>query len=781
MLINKKQLEKKLCHISFIPLAVISFVLILSLAALFIGHMYREDEHRLNFYTSLFDNIQTNSSAQFDTLANTILASSNYYSVSLIDKNNKILFSQGVITDIPTQENTQLKKTTYSINGKTIHLSSVNLVNDQHKTSGWVAISKSSDTSILWYFEALIFTLVISVSGFLLILLFNRRFEKTLLKSTSSISKGLDALVNEKFDEQITTKESEIFSPLATKLNVLAKKLAHTHDNMQNTIDQTLIDVKESLETVEIQNIEIDLARKNALKANQATSDFLANTSHEIRTPINGIIGFSELLRKTNIDAQQREYIDTIEDSAKMLLLSFNDIIDYSRLEVGTLNLDYKAVNIRDIIHDSEKHLRSLHKAEPIDINHKVVNNVPTKLLGDPTRIKQVYHNLLQSAAELTHTKEISIYAHSEQRDDNKISLKISFTIPGQHEQNELIKKAAYVLSSAAPDKELLTNKYLMNLVIARGLVTRMQGQIGLAIKDHEAVLWFTIELGHSEARNQNQNQDDSHTLPPPQAPTILIVDDNPSNRKIAGELLKEMGVDSDTANSGRVAIEKNSTKKYSMILMDIQMPEMSGFEATELIRAQEGNEKRTPIIALTAHAVEEEKSKLLISGMDDFISKPISSSELAELLSRWTDYSIPDTDNALPSIPAIPKAQNKSATSWKNPVNISQSVELAKGNRALAKDMLSMLLSTMKADIEQMQEHAKTEHHEALHQIVHRIHGGACYCGVPSLLKASSTLDKKLKNSSELNYREAIKELTKSCEELLSWEEDHDIELLFS
>ncbi len=777
MLINKKELEKKLCHLSFIPLAIISLVLILSLATLFIEHMHREDEHRLNFYTSLFENINTNSSIQFDILAKTILTSNAYYSINLIDQNKKIIFSRGVNSDVLALKNTHLEKTSYSINGKTIHLSPVSFVKGQHPAQGWVAISKSPDTSVLWYFEALIFILVISISAFFLILLFNRRFEKTLLKATSSISTALDALINEKFGDQIDSKKTEIFAPLATKLNRLTKNLKHTHDNMQHTIDQSLIEAKESLETVEIQNIEIDLARKNALKANQATSDFLANTSHEIRTPINGIIGFSELLRKTNVDSQQQEYIDTIEDSAKMLLLSFNDIIDYSRLEIGTLNLDYKAVNIRNIIQESEKHLHSLYKAESIDLTYNVLESVPVKLLGDPTRIKQIYHSLLQSMAELTHTKQISVYAHSEQRDDNKITLKISFTIPGQHKQNELINKAAYVLSSATPDKGLLTNKYLMNLSIARGLVTRMQGQIGFSIKDQGAVLWFTLELGRSDIRRQEREE--NHITQAPQAPVVLIVDDNPSNRKIACELLKEMGVESDTADTGNLAIEKNLIKKYSMILMDIQMPEMSGFEATELIRQQEGRKKRTPIIALTAHAVEEEKSKLLISGMDDFISKPISTSELEELLSRWTDYSKPDTaDN--PSS-ARSKSQNKNATSWKNPVNISQSVELAKGNKELAKDMLNMLLSTLKDDIHQMQEHVTQENHEALHQIVHRIHGGACYCGVPELLDSSATLDKKLKDCTETNYEEELNELIKCCEELLSWEKEHDIALLFS
>ncbi|MFL0799108.1 MAG: response regulator [Agarilytica sp.] len=796
MLINEQQLDKTLRRFSFIPFAFISFALTLSIVALFINHMHLEDKRKLTFYTSLFDHIDVSNSTQFDTLANSILASSNYYAIALIDTDQKVIFSHGVISDVNHLKKIPLKNKSYTTEEKTVHVSPVTMLKNHQQTPGWIAISKSTDTATFWYFEALIVVLAVLFLAFFLIVLFNRRLKQAILAPTTSISAGLHALINENFDTQISSNEVGLFSPLATQLNTLSLNLKHTHDNMQHTIEQSLIELRESLETVEIQNIEIDLARKNALKANQATSEFLANTSHEIRTPINGIIGFSELLKKTAIDAQQMAYIETIEDSAKILLLSFNDIIDYSRLEIGTLNLDYKIVNIQQLIQESENHLASQHKDSSLNIDYKILNSVPTKLLGDPTRVKQIYNNMLQSVFGLTQTQDIAIFVQTDKRDDNKITLKISFTVPSRTKNSELISKAAYILSTPTPDKELLTNKHLMNLVIARGLITRMHGQTGVIAKDNENTLWFSIELGLPDTQNTASNTDLKKETPPNKPPIVLVVDDNPSNRKIVCELLKEMQIDSDTAESGRLAIAKNIEKDYSLILMDIQMPEMDGFEVTKCIREQEGAEKRTPIIALTAHAVEEEKSKLLISGMDDFISKPINSSELMELLARWTDFSTVDTPTQPQKqtstdapTPLTTATHNTPIDSAETPVNISQSISLAKGNRELAKDMLNMLISTMTDDLSQIHTLSQNQDYEALHEIVHRIHGGACYCGVPKLLKVSALLDKKLKDyisdnkaeSAQENIQATIDELINSCEVLIAWKKEHDITSLFS
>ncbi len=807
MLLDKKLLEKKLAQLGFIPTLLACIAITLVGLSFYISEKESDINKSLFFTTSLFNNINIDSSQDFNTLSDNILSTTQYYAIALLDEKKQELLSRGMgistsnnpnsspppSTSTASQQNHNRKVTftapisySYSETKNDPNLPSTTAKfknSDRVNARGWIIITRSTHSSNLWRHKAVIYLLFSFICAFFIVSFFTRRLKRSILDSLLSVSKGFEQLIQEDFAYRITTSKSSLFHPLEVKVNQVSDTLETSHRNLQFTIDQSLSELRESFETVEIQNIEIDLARKNALKANQATSEFLANTSHEIRTPINGIIGFTNLLRKTKITDKQSEYVDTIEESAKVLLLNINDIIDYSRLEIGKLNLDYKPINIRDIIKESQKYLLAHSNAANVRLDCNVSDATPMRLLGDSMRLKQVYNNLLGSAIELSESDMISSFVDIDDRDDNKITLKISIIIKGQHKQNLRLSEASRILSSPTPDHELLNSKHLMSLIIARGLVSRMQGHIGLTTKAEEAVFWFTAELG----------QPDSHRNVPALAQeiktSVLVVDDNPSNRRLVCELFREMNIDIETAESGVKAIELYKEKKYSMILMDIQMPGLNGFDTTRQIRALETDGKRTPIVALTAHAVEDEKSELLISGMDDFTSKPVGEIELRELLSRWTKHSAVNEktphDSSVPPPPQVPRPTNSITTlkseTAQQPVVISSCIDLAKGNRALAKDMLVMLLKTLHTDIEEINEFWKNKDYENLHEIVHRIHGGACYCGVPRLLTSSAKTDKNLKDKRYEDLETEIDELIESCQELIAWQEEHDLALLFT
>lgn len=806
MLIDSKLLERKLAHLGFIPTLLVCITTTLVGLFLYLAEKESDTNKSLFFTSSLFNNININSSQNFYALSDNILSTTEYYAIALLNENKQVLLARGTgITPsensanstITSQKNHSEKVTftapisyTYTHTKNDANLSTTiddfksnGRINEVLYASGWITITRSSHSNNLWRHKAVIYLLLSFICAFFVIAFFIRRLKKLILDPLLPISKGFDQLIQEDFEHRITTSENSLFHPLEVKINQVSDILETSHNNLQLTIDQSLSELRESFETVEIQNIEIDLARKNALKANQATSEFLANTSHEIRTPINGIIGFTNLLRKTNITDKQSEYVDTIEESAKVLLLNINDIIDYSRLEIGKLNLDYKPINIRDIIKESQKYLLAHSNAANVRLNCNISDATPVRLLGDSMRLKQVYNNLLGSAIELSESNTISSFVDIEDRDDNKITLKISIVIQGQHKQNLRLNEASRVLSSPTPEHELLNSKHLMSLIIARGLVTRMQGHIGLTTKAEEAIFWFTAELGQPD-RDRNVP-----ALAQQTKTSVLVVDDNPSNRRLVCELFREMNIDVETAESGIKAIELYKENKYSMILMDIQMPGLNGFDTTREIRALEVDGKRTPIVALTAHAVEDEKSELLISGMDDFTSKPVGEIELRELLSRWTKHSA--VNEKIPrnsSTPPPPQVQRPTPPiiapkieGPQPPVVISSCVDLAKGNRALAKDMLTMLLKTLHTDIQDIKGFWKDKDYENLHEIVHRIHGGACYCGVPRLLTSSAKTDKNLKDKRYGNLETEIDELIESCQELIAWQEEHDLALLFT
>lgn len=784
MLINKKLLERKLFQLGFVPTFLVCITITLAFFILCVEHKQSENHRQLDFITSLFSNIDIDSSQHFNTLSDNILANTNYYAISLVDENNSTRLSRGVASNTPISTLGITEKTsariddkirfiapiTYTSTHSSTHSSTDTRINSLTQAKGWIVVTKSAHTLTLWQYETFIYSLLITIGGFFVIYIFTERFKKLLLNSTVSINSGLDLLIQEKFDRKIQPAEGNIFSPIESKIKHVSDILEASHENLQHTIDQSLGDLRESLETVEIQNIEIDLARKNALKANQATSEFLANTSHEIRTPINGIIGFTNLLRKSAVTDKQIEYIDTIEESAKVLLLNINDIIDYSRLEIGKLNLDYKPINIREIIKESQKYMLAHSNAANVRLSCNVSDATPIKLLGDSMRLTQVYSNLLGSAIELSESDSITSNIDIEDRDDNKITLKVSIVIHGQHKQNLRLVEASRILASPNPENELLNSKHLMSLIIARGLVSRMQGHIGLATKTDEAIFWFTVELG--------QPNSEIHE-PPPNKQTkinVLVVDDNISNRRLVCELFRDLNINIVTAESGEQAIELCQKNQYSLIFMDIQMPGLNGFDTTREIRAMEASGTRTPIVALTAHAVEDEKSELLISGMDDFISKPVGELELRDLLSRWTAYS-----SAGEPVIAPRRRPSETTEDLQQPVVISSCVDLAKGNRELAKDMLSMLLNTLPDDIQTIENFWASKDYENLHEVVHQIHGGACYCGVPQLLKTSAKADKSLKDKRYEKLSEEIVELVSSCRELIDWREVHDLTLLFS
>lgn len=777
MLIDKKLMERHLLYLGFIPSLVCCALIISILVFLNIKMVQEEQLRRDNFISSLLDNMQTDKQSLFNKLSDKLMLSGDLYSIAIVDNNLNVILSRGVPIEANILQNLS-NKSKWQRKEKTFFSYPVHFRHNEIKYSGWALIATPAQNKTIWIYKAIALICTVSAIALLLLTYFKNSLSREIIAPLETVSSGIEKLRAKKYGFQISDNGNQLFSPLTRTINQLSSEWKTSHQNLQNTIDHSLTELRETLETVEIQNIEIDLARKNAVKANQAKSEFLANTSHEIRTPINGIIGFANLLRKTTLDNKQVEYVDTIEESAKVLLLNINDIIDYSRLEIGKLNLDYKPVHIRQLIEESQKFVLANGYDYDIELPTKVYEQTPVKLLGDPMRIGQVYNNILTNAIELSASKMLSTLVEMEGSNDNQVTLKISVIAKSEKTESTEFKAAQKILVSQNPGDEVLVSKNQMGLIIAKGLVKRMHGHIGLATKGNEVVLWFTVLLGQP---GKEENDFLSFQKTPIR---ILVVDDNASNRRLVCELLRDMAVSTESVESGERAIELCKQDKYSLVLMDIQMPGLNGLETTRIIRENENVEYRTPIVALTAHAVDDEKSALLIAGMDDFLSKPIGETELRELLSRWTNYSSKyceiKNSNSIQSklsgettFDATPKADH--------PIDVTASLNLAKGKRDLAKDMLRMLLASLNDELTALKKEWEKQDYAALHEIVHRIHGGACYCGVPRLLETSELLDKTLKDKKFSECGDQLNALTLSCQELITWHKKHDLDEVFA
>lgn len=796
-MINNKVLSRQLLFVEYIPSAVTCLLV----AILFIAaNIHYQKDHRSEqfaYLTSLFSH-HIPDIASFQSHSDSLLRTESYRSLSLFNGEQQLVAHFGQPLLDKNLHNSNFNKAFWRENGIDHYLFPIH---NPSLSGHWVLATSKSNQLELWVYRSILLLLTALLISSGVIYFSGRNFRANIREESQTMDRALVDLAKHNCCEPLPESQNQVFSPLAKHINTLSNTMTQSMKKMQQTIDQSVKDLEETLETVEIQNIEIDLARKNAIKANQAKSEFLASTSHEIRTPLNGILGFTNLMRKTELSAVQEEYLETIEDSAQILLLNINDIIDFSRLEIGKLNLEYKPIYLADLIKESQKYIMTHANAGDTELAVREKTAIPNKLLGDPLRFKQVYTNLLSNALTLCHSSKITTTLAIHNNEENQSHLRVELLCPGDKIETRDLQTAQALLRARDPAHEKLTSKHHMGLVIAKGLVERMNGDVGITINDGETVFWFSVSLGRP---NQEIVSRPTHSKT-----KVLVVDDNQSNRKLIEEFLSDMQINVQSAGSGEEAIAMCEKEPFDLVLMDIQMPGLNGFETTQRIREIEKGKQRTPIVALTAHAVEEAKAQLLLSGLDDFVSKPIGETELRELLNRWVEYTNeqdtyeevdeplqpnkslagreqPHTTNnahAPQTSAAPPKENTEQASSGAvntMPVDICLSLELTKNKADLAHSMLDMLIKSIAEELTKMKTLWEAKQYDELQNIVHQIHGGACYCGVPELLNSSKALDQALKDQKGEHSEVLYLDFVFACERLLAWEQEHDLATIF-
>jgi len=796
------------------------------------------------------------------------------------------------------------------------------LVNIDNKNPiGWVELELMASPYAVVRYEAIVLTIALTLLCLIIGAYFAISLYYRITDPLDHIKNIVHALARGRLSERVKQQNSSEFFGLAESINTMADYMEAAQADMQSHIDHAIEDLRETLETIEIQNVELDLARKEALEASRVKSEFLANTSHEIRTPLNGILGFINLALKTELNEQQREYLETIRDSAQNLLTVINGILDFSKIESGKLTLDYAPVPIRGCIDEvlhilapdaHEKNLELINYIEPC---------IPKNLLGDALRFKQVLSNLVSNSIKYSTRGNILIDVSILQRQETQITLKVCVSDEGiglsREEQEQLFSPFNQADSSSTREHEGTG----LGLAICKGLVERMHGEIGVVSEPElGSTFWFTARLGIDKrqpsvsqlanlseyrillcgenpasikqidnllrewngntqsipaihdcfpilrsARNNNNSfdllildiapnerkippvllnnlaeqlnvefnctliacctpahqrlfrahseksqvlfinkpiayesllqtlgrqldlhikdmreQDEEEALRP--SVSVLLVDDNLANLQLASELLRGLNTQVVQASNGKQAIEACNDNAFDVIFMDIQMPGMDGMEATRHIRTLEQGKRRTPIIALTAHTITEQKAELLIAGMDDCISKPVSEAQLAHIINRWASLSgKKEVVIQVEEPPLNANARERLPTQdLTGSVDIPLCLKLANNKPALARDMLSMLLSGLESEKQQINVALASESFEEVGELIHRLYGSSCYCGVPRLKHISGLLDKLFQSKQYDQARDAMPALNHALDDLIKWGRNKEIDPLF-
>ncbi len=415
--------------------------------------------------------------------------------------------------------------------------------------------------------------------------------------------------------------------------------------NTDRQLKETMIQIKRANMKSEAAARDLEVSLKKAEEANKAKGDFLANMSHELRTPMNGVLGMAHLLADTALDADQREYVSTINGSAENLLMLLNDILDFSKIEAGALQLENLAFDLRETMTSTLNLLRPQADKKQLALMVELDAQLPDYVWGDPSRIRQIITNLMGNAIKFTTDGHVRLSASREDMGGEAV-LRVQVADTGMgipaNKLNEIFDKFTQADAS-------VTRKYGgtgLGLAITKQLVTLMGGTIGVESElGKGSTFWFTIPckpavLGDVTHASEHRAVTSvaAENLLPISAARVLLVEDYPVNQVFAQKLLRKFGFTQiDLAENGVEAIEKYRTNVYDIIFMDCQMPELDGYQTTQKLRLlEDGMPVHTPIVAMTANAMMGDREKCLKSGMDDYVSKPLRAEHLKSVIRRW-------------------------------------------------------------------------------------------------------------------------------------------------
>ncbi|MBF0369864.1 MAG: response regulator [Magnetococcales bacterium] len=532
-------------------------------------------------------------------------------------------------------------------------------------------LSLSADLTPLFsnvlIYLAIVFTVVLITLWLAAFL--SRRQQNRMIEPILVLSKGMaDVSTRKDFSIRVEHDAQDELGGLITGFNFMLETISERDQELERYRSELELQVDKR--TRELTNLNLDLkeavaqalqSKEQAETANQAKSDFLAKVSHEVRTPMNAIIGMAELMmtQRQDLTEKHQHYVKTVLRSGRLLLIIINDILDFSKIEAGRLTLDRQAFDLKLLLADLADLFRERIESLGLQFELTTDNALPSHYWGDPNRLSQILINLLGNALKFTEEGSIILRVGVMRPSTTTPMIRFEVQDTGIGISGE-VKESIFGAFRQADDS--INRRFGgtgLGLAICSGLVEQMHGRIGVESEEGEgARFWFTVPL---ERSTREQLPQERRTTPTASADDleafaqysakVLLVEDNMVNQEVAKGTFTLYGCQVVTANDGRQGLEAFGKESFDLVFMDCGMPVMDGFEATRQMRALEekSGRTRTPIIALTAHAVQGTRESCTRAGMDDFVTKPFHLGQIRAVLDHW----LPDSTHRPPLPPA--------------------------------------------------------------------------------------------------------------------------------